>query len=275
MKIARIHLDGSERLARVDGETLHLLALDVGDVLGVLLADPTSLPHAPGTAIDLDSAEILAPIARPGSIIAVGLNYGDHAQESGLDRPSAPVTFPKLPQSIIGPDQTITWSAAQSSEVDYEAELALIISHDARDVPVDQALDHVLGYTACNDVSARDAQFSDGQWLRSKSFDTFCPLGPWLVTPDELVDPQNLRISCRVNGETLQDSNTSEMIFGVAEIISYLSRFLTLRAGDVITTGTPAGVGFARTPPGYLGDGDTVEIEIEGIGVLRNPCRIR
>lgn len=140
---------------------------------------------------------------------------------------------------------------------------------------VDQALDHVLGYTCCNDVSARDAQFSDGQWLRSKSFDTFCPLGPWLVTPDDLPDPQDLAISCRVNGRTLQDSNTSEMIFGVAEVIAYLSRFFTLRPGDVITTGTPAGVGFARTPPIYLGDGDTVEVDIAGIGVLSNSCVVR
>lgn len=275
MQITRIHHDGVERLARVDGDTLHPLAVTADDELSVLLTDRTGLPHEAGPSIPADGVALLAPIGRPGSIIAVGLNYADHARESDLDLPDAPVTFPKLPQSVIGPDDPITWSPAASVEVDYEAELAIVIARDVRNVSVDDALGTVLGYTACNDVSARDAQFSDGQWLRGKSFDTFCPLGPWLVTPDDVPDPQDLRISCRVNGETLQDSSTSEMIFGVADIISYLSRFLTLRAGDVIITGTPAGVGFARTPPRYLGDGDVVEIDIEGIGVLRNPCRIR
>lgn len=297
MRIARIRYEGSEHLARVDGETAVPLDDTTGrfDVLvdrrhGTTAADgpgdhaggSSDAPPAPGTGtrsgngftspVALSNVELLAPIADPGSVIAVGLNYVDHAKESGLDIPLAMVTFPKLPQSIIGAGETIRWSPAQSDQVDYEAELALIIGTAARDVTVENALDHVLGYTCCNDVSARDAQFSDGQWMRSKSFDTFCPLGPWLVTPDEIPDPQSLSISCRVNGQTLQDSNTSQMIFGVAEIISYLSRFFTLRPGDVITTGTPAGVGFARNPPIYLHDGDTVEVDIEGIGVLTNGC---
>jgi 2-keto-4-pentenoate hydratase/2-oxohepta-3-ene-1,7-dioic acid hydratase in catechol pathway len=173
---------------------------------------------------------------------------------------------------VIGPGEAIRWSAGQSTQVDYEAELAVVIAAETRDVAVDDALGHVLGYTCCNDVSARDAQFSDGQWSRSKSFDTFCPLGPWLVTADEIPDPQSLPITCRVNGTTLQESSTAEMIHGVAALISYLSRFSTLRAGDVIATGTPAGVGFARTPPIFLADDDVVEVEIGGIGVLRNPC---
>lgn len=262
MKIARIEFDGSERLARVEG-----------DMVYPLLSGP--LVPGPGGADDpvaLEEVRILSPVAMPGSVIAVGLNYADHARESGLEPPAAPVTFAKLPQSIIGPDEMIRWNPEQSTEVDYEAELAVVIGTEARDVPVESALDHVLGYTCCNDVSARDAQFSDGQWLRSKSFDTFCPLGPWLVTPEDIPDPQNLRIACRVNGETLQDSTTAQMIFSVAEIISYLSRFITLRPGDVITTGTPVGVGFARKPPIYLQHGDTVEIDIEGIGVLKNSC---
>lgn len=274
MKIARIELDGAERLARIDGDVAHPLAVDVDSPQTVLLGDPGSLPHTGHEPVALDAVRLLAPIARPGSVIAVGLNYADHAAESGMDEPPTPITFPKLAQSVVGPGAPIVWSSAQSTQVDYEAELAVVIAHDTRDVSEAQALDHVLGYTCCNDVSARDAQFSDGQWLRSKSFDTFCPLGPWLVTPDEIGDPQALAIACRVNGETLQQSSTAEMIHGVASTIAYLSRFFTLRAGDVITTGTPAGVGFARTPPIFLADGDLVEVEIEGIGVLANPCRV-
>lgn len=286
MRIARIRHDGTELLVRIDGDTATPLDDEQASRFTVL-TDRRGGPHSgsadttastrtsvAGTPIALADVELLAPIADPGSVIAVGLNYVDHAKESGLDIPATPVTFPKLPQSIIGAGQVIRWSADHSTQVDYEAELALIIGSTARDVAVDRALDHVLGYTCCNDVSARDAQFGDGQWMRAKSFDTFCPLGPWLVTPDEIPDPQTLRIACRVNGETLQDSNTSQMIFGVAEIISYMSRFLTLRPGDVITTGTPAGVGFAREPKVFLGDGDTVEIDIEGIGVLSNSCEV-
>jgi len=272
MKIARVTHGGVERLARVEGDLVHLLALDEGSPLAVLLADCTTLPHRGEATVDLAHVQLLAPIARPGSVIAVGLNYLDHALESGMEPPPVPITFPKLPQSIIGPGDTIRWAPEQSDQIDYEAELALVIGRDTRDVAPEHALESVLGYTCCNDVSARDIQFADGQWLRSKSFDTFCPLGPWLVTPDEIPDPQVLRIACRVNGTTLQDSNTSQMIHGVAEVISFLSRFFVLRAGDVITTGTPVGVGFARRPPIYLRAGDTVEVDIEGIGVLTNPC---
>lgn len=285
MKIARIRHEGVERLVRIDGTTAVPLDWTDDSPYTVLMDrrptvdssnnsgnDSSTRTVDVASSVDLADVELLAPIADPGTVIAVGLNYVDHATESGLDIPSAPVTFPKLPQSVVGPNAVIRWSADQSTQVDYEAELALVIGSPARNVTVEDALDHVLGYTCCNDVSARDAQFSDGQWMRSKSFDTFCPLGPWLVTSDEIPDPQSLAIACRVNGRTLQESNTSQMIFGVAEIISYLSRFTTLRPGDVITTGTPAGVGFARTPPIYLADGDTVEIDIEGIGVLSNPC---
>lgn len=272
MKIARVEHDGTERLGRVEGDVVHLLEVEVSSPLAVLLANRTSVPHHGAQAVALDDVSLLAPAGRPGAVIAVGLNYLDHAIESGMEPPPRPITFPKLPQSIVGPGDTIRWSPEQSEQVDYEAELALVIGRDARDVAVSDALDHVLGYTCCNDVSARDIQFADGQWLRSKSIDTFCPLGPWLVTPDEIPDPQDLRIACRVNGETLQDSTTAQMIHGVAEVISFLSRFFVLRAGDVITTGTPVGVGFARRPPIFLRPGDTLEVEIEGIGVLRNDC---
>lgn len=216
----------------------------------------------------------LADIAPPSKVLAIGLNYADHARESGMAPPKSPLIFVKTNNSICYDGDTITWAAADSSEVDYEAELAVVIGRRARRVSEADALDYVFGYTCCNDVSARDAQFGDQQWVRGKSFDTFCPLGPAIVTADEIPDPQNLRIACRVNGETLQDSNTSEMIFGVAELIAYCSRFMTLEVGDIIATGTPFGVGFSRTPPIYLKDGDVCEVEIEKIGVLTNPVAV-
>ncbi|HVT77346.1 MAG TPA: fumarylacetoacetate hydrolase family protein [Acidimicrobiales bacterium] len=210
-------------------------------------------------------------IAPPSKVLAIGLNYADHARESGMEPPKSPLIFVKTNNSICYDGDPIRWAAVDSSQVDYEAELAVIIGTKARRVSEADALDYVFGYTCCNDVSARDAQFGDQQWVRGKSFDTFCPLGPAIVTADEIPDPQNLAIKCRVNGETLQDSNTSEMIFGVAELIAYCSRFMTLEVGDIIATGTPFGVGFSRTPPIYLKNGDVCEIDIEKIGVLTNP----
>lgn len=211
-------------------------------------------------------------IAPPSKVLAIGLNYADHARESGMEPPKNPLIFVKTNNSICFDGDPIRWAAADSSQVDYEAELAVVIGTKARRVSEADALNYVFGYTCCNDVSARDAQFGDQQWVRGKSFDTFCPLGPAIVTADEIPDPQNLAIKCRVNGETLQDSNTSEMIFGVAQLIAYCSRFMTLEVGDIIATGTPFGVGFSRTPPIFLGDGDVCEIDIEKIGVLTNPC---
>ena len=159
-------------------------------------------------------------------------------------------------------------------QVDYEAELAVVIGRTARNVPVETALDHVLGYTCLNDVSARDLQFADGQWVRGKSLDTFCPLGPWLVTADEIPDPGALRLRCLVNDEVLQEAMTSEMVHGVPELIAFCSRFMTLEPGDIIATGTPAGVGVFRQPPRFLGDGDVVVVDIDGVGRLTNPCRV-
>jgi 2-keto-4-pentenoate hydratase/2-oxohepta-3-ene-1,7-dioic acid hydratase in catechol pathway len=182
--------------------------------------------------------------------------------------------FAKLPSAVIPDGAAISWSASLTSQVDYEAELAVAIGRRARKVPPERAFDHVLGYTCLNDVSARDLQVRDGQWTRAKSLDTFCPLGPWLVTADEIGDPGALRISCRVNGEVRQDASTSDLVFGVADLVAYCSQSFTLEPGDIIATGTPGGVGAFRDPPVFLADGDVVEVEIEGIGILRNPCRV-
>jgi 2-keto-4-pentenoate hydratase/2-oxohepta-3-ene-1,7-dioic acid hydratase in catechol pathway len=221
----------------------------------------------------LDEIELLAPVPRPGKVVAIGRNYRDHVDEEGADRPSAPLVFSKWPSSVIGNGAEIRWDPELTSQVDYEAELAVVVGRTARRVNEADALDHVLGYTCLNDVSARDLQFGDGQWARGKSLDTFCPIGPTLVTADEIPDPQDLDISCCVGGRVVQSANTSQMYFGVAAIISYCSQSFTLEPGDVIATGTPGGVGIFRDPPLLLADGDEVIVEIERIGRLRNVCR--
>ncbi len=221
----------------------------------------------------LDAVELLAPVTRPGKVVAIGRNYREHTTEEGVEPPKAPLVFSKWPSCVIGPDEEIRWDPGLTAQVDYEAELAVVIGRKARRVTEAEALDYVLGYTCLNDVSARDLQFGDGQWARGKSLDTFCPMGPLLVTADEIPDPQDLAISCRVNGQTLQDATTAEMYFGVAAIISFCSQAFRLDPGDVIATGTPGGVGIFRDPPVLLGDGDEVIVEIERIGRLRNPCR--
>ncbi|MGH2808936.1 MAG: fumarylacetoacetate hydrolase family protein [Actinomycetota bacterium] len=218
----------------------------------------------------LSEVSLAAPVPRPGKIVCIGLNYRDHAAESGAEPPERPLVFSKYGTSVIGPGDAIQLPAF-TTEVDYEAELGVVIGVIARGVPVTSALDHVFGYTCVNDVSARDLQFADGQWVRGKSLDTFCPVGPWIVTADEVPDPQVLGVRCEVNGRVLQDSSTSEMIFSVAELVSYISEGITLEPGDLIATGTPAGVGFTRTPPIYLAPGDSVDVSIERIGSLINP----
>lgn len=205
----------------------------------------------------------------PGKIVAIGLNYRDHAIETGAVIPSAPLCFAKFPSSITGPFDPIVLPDAEAN-VDFEGELGVVLGKTARNVRPSEAFEYVAGYVVVNDVSARKWQFEDGQWTRGKSCDTFAPNGPWLVTRDEVPDPQNLRIVTRVGDETLQDSNTSQMIFGVAELVSYLSRSFTLHPGDLIATGTPAGVGVFRKPPRFLRPGDIVQIEIEKIGTIRN-----
>jgi 2-keto-4-pentenoate hydratase/2-oxohepta-3-ene-1,7-dioic acid hydratase in catechol pathway len=221
----------------------------------------------------LSAATLLAPLPRPGKIVAIGRNYREHTTEEGVEPPSAPLVFAKLPSSVVGSGAEIRWDPALSSQVDYEAELAVVIGTRARRIEPGGALAHLLGYTCLNDVSARDIQFGDGQWVRGKSLDTFCPMGPVLVTADEIGDPQDLAISCTVGTERLQAARTSAMYFGIAEIISYCSQSFTLEPGDVIATGTPGGVGVFRDPPRFLGDGDRVVVEIEGIGRLENVCR--
>jgi 2-keto-4-pentenoate hydratase/2-oxohepta-3-ene-1,7-dioic acid hydratase in catechol pathway len=211
------------------------------------------------------------PIARPSKIICAGLNYRDHADEAGLDVPGQPVLFAKWPNSVIGPGDPIVLPGF-TNEVDYEAELAVVIGRRIRDVSAEKALDAVSGVICLNDVSARDLQFADGgQWTVGKSLDTFCPVGPRLVPLEEIGDPQQLRIRCLINGEVLQDSTTSSMIFSIAELIAFASRGIELEPGDLIATGTPSGVGFTRTPPRFLRPGDEVTVEIEGVGALTNP----
>jgi 2,4-didehydro-3-deoxy-L-rhamnonate hydrolase len=202
--------------------------------------------------------------------VCVGLNYRDHAEEQGLDLPPRPLLFAKWQSSLVGPGEPIVLPRS-SREVDYEAELGVVIGTQARGLSVNDALEAVAGYVCVNDVTARDVQFSDGQWTRGKSFDTFCPVGPELVPAAEVADPQALRIRCLVNGEPLQDSSTAHMAFPVAELLAFVSAAITLEPGDLIATGTPAGVGYTRTPPRFLAPGDEVTVEIEGVGALTNP----
>lgn len=209
---------------------------------------------------------------RPGKIVCVGLNYLDHAAEVKLDLPERPLLFAKWPSSVIGHGEAIVIPAGIAN-VDYEAELGVVIGRQTRDVAVDDALDCVAAYTCLNDISAREEQMADGQWTRAKSFDTFCPLGPVAIPSSEIGDPGSLRIRCRLNGETVQDASTADLIFGVSELISYISRGITLEPGDIIATGTPPGVALGSPNSRYLDDGDTVEVEIEQIGVLRNTVR--
>jgi 2-keto-4-pentenoate hydratase/2-oxohepta-3-ene-1,7-dioic acid hydratase in catechol pathway len=210
------------------------------------------------------------PIERPQKIVCVGLNYRDHAEEQGTELPKAPLLFAKWPNTLIGAGEPIVIPPV-TEQVDYEAELGVVIGKRVRGVSEDNALEAVRGYLCLNDVSARDLQFSDKQWVRGKSLDTFCPVGPELVPAAEISDPQALAIRAIVNGEVLQDSSTAQMIFGVAQIVAYVSRAITLEPGDLIATGTPAGVGAFRDPPIWLEPGDEVTIEIEGVGALTNP----
>ncbi|MEE2886343.1 MAG: fumarylacetoacetate hydrolase family protein [Planctomycetota bacterium] len=223
-----------------------------------------------GAVLDRAQVTLMAPVPDPRKYICIGLNYKDHARESGMELPESPVVFSKFPTCVIGPDDAVRLPAG-SDQGDFEAELAVIIGRRASRVTVDQAFDYVLGYTCTNDVSERRYQFADGQWQRGKSCDTFGPLGEYIATKDEIPDPHKLRIGLRLNGETMQDSNTDQLEFDVPNLVSFLSQSITLEPGDIIATGTPPGVGFARTPPVYLKDGDVMEVEIEGLGVLRNP----
>jgi 2-keto-4-pentenoate hydratase/2-oxohepta-3-ene-1,7-dioic acid hydratase in catechol pathway len=227
---------------------------------------------ATGAPRPLAELRLLAPVPRPGKIVCVGLNYRDHANETGQPIPSEPVLFSKYANSVDGPGADVV-VPPDAEKIDYEAELAVVIGRRASAVPTGEALDHVAGYTCANDVSSRSLQFRSSQWLLGKAIDTFLPLGPYLVTADEVPDPQALGIRCLVNDELRQSSDTGQMIFGVAELVSFTSRTITLEPGDVLITGTPAGVAMAADPPRYLRPGDRMRIEIDGVGELDNTVR--
>jgi 2-keto-4-pentenoate hydratase/2-oxohepta-3-ene-1,7-dioic acid hydratase in catechol pathway len=263
LRVARIQVDGAAPVAAVERDgILQPLAHDV----------PALIEGAPpGDPLDaVAGAKRLAPVV-PGKVVAIGLNYLDHIREAGLETPQRPLVFAKFPSSVIGADEAIRLPLELTQRVDWEVELAVVIGQRARNVAIEDALGHVYGYTVANDVSARDLQFADGQWVRAKSLDSFCPIGPVLVTADEIPDPQALRLLCRVNGEVVQDATTDLMVFGVAELISFCSHSFTLEPGDVMLTGTPWGCGEFMDPRRSLAPGDVVECEIGGIGTLRNP----
>lgn len=276
MKIARVRHEGRVLAARVDGDRVYPVVPEedrfMADAVRDLIADGTAREtlgaEVPG--VPLADVELLSPLAAPQKIVCIGLNYADHIRETGLRTPKVPLAFVKTAHCLTGPTAPVRVPRGTTEQLDWEAELAVVIGRTARNVTAEEAASHVFGYTVANDVSARDAQFSDVQWFRGKNFDDFCPLGPFLVTADEIADPQDLAISARVNGVTVQDSSTKEMIFGVAETIAYLSRYMTLYPGDVIATGTPHGVGMGREPKLWLRDGDLVEVEVAGVGLLSN-----
>jgi len=248
-----------------------------GSVLGLISADEAELNKLKESLAKIKKDFALAhktldaPLKNPRKIVAIGLNYFDHAKETNMELPKSPLVFAKFNSSITGPTDPIIIPQDITQQVDYEAELGVIIGRKAKRIKKEDALDYVFGYTIINDVSARDIQFPDKQWVRGKSLDTFCPMGPVIVTKDEIPDPQNLEIGCSVNGVTLQQDSTKNMIFSVAEIIYQLSFSFTFEPGDIIATGTPSGVGLSRTPQVYLKPGDVVCTWIKGIGEIINP----
>jgi 2-keto-4-pentenoate hydratase/2-oxohepta-3-ene-1,7-dioic acid hydratase in catechol pathway len=229
-------------------------------------------PWAPAPGADagaLDELALLAPVPAPGKVIGIGRNYAEHAAETGSDVPTQPQLFGMWANATVGPGADVVYPAL-TTMLDYEAELVAVIGRTTSRVPVADALDHVFGYTCGNDVSARDLQFGETQWIRGKTLDTFAPMGPWIVTTDEIPDPQALGIRCTVNGTVRQDDTTAHMVFGVAELVAFVSEAITLDPGDVVYTGTPPGVAFGMAEPAYLRPGDEMVVEIDGIGALRN-----
>jgi len=274
MRLATLRHDGADVVARLDGD--HACVVGGGMTMRELVAaGAEGLAAAAlddGALLPLSEATLLTPVPDPSKVVAIGLNYRSHAEEVGAELPAEPMSFAKFPSSLVGHGAVVSWSESVTRRVDYEAELVVVIGRAARNVERADALGHVFGYTCGNDVSARDLQVADGQWTRAKSLDTFGPVGPWIVTADEIPDPQALRIRCEVGGEVLQDQSAGDMIFDVAELIARLSRAYTLLPGDLLLTGTPAGIGAARKPRRFLRDGDRVAVEIDGIGRLENVC---
>ena len=271
MKLVTFTYEGRSRVGELVDDTVYTLAWP--DTMRQMLRRGVTTSRT-YERFPLDKVTLEAPL-RPGKIVAIGLNYADHAAETGREAPTAPVIFAKFPSAVIGPNEPITWHNSITKQVDYEAELAVVIGKKAKDVSEETAYDYVLGYTNANDVSARDLQLViDSQWTRGKSLDTFCPLGPYIATRDEVPDPHVLSIKTKVNTKVLQDGNTKDMIFKIPYLIAYCSKHFTLEPGDLILTGTPAGVGTARKPPKYLADGNTVTVSVEGLGELTNPCTV-
>ncbi len=271
MKLATISHRGRLHIGAVEGDTIQIMAWqdDMRQMIRRGVIPSPSYEHVP-----FDPSLLRAPLI-PGKIVAIGRNYAEHAAESGSDVPDKPLIFAKFPSTVIGPGDPITWHKSITTQVDWEVELAVVIGQRAKDVPEADALKYVFGYCVGNDVSARDLQLKlDTQWTRGKSLDTFCPLGPYIVTRDEIADPQKLALKTTVNGEVMQDSNTQDMIFNVPHLIAYCSQMFTLEPGDLIMTGTPPGVGMGRKPPRYLADGDVVTVSVEGIGEISNPCKV-
>ena len=261
-----------------EGEIIGLGGAGIETVISLMQAGADGLERAtrwtgiaPGSAhIAAAGTTLLAPIPRPPKIICIGLNYRDHAAESNLAIPEVPTVFAKFPTAVTGHRHPIVLPK-NSAKPDYEAEFAVVIGKGGRHIAAENWREHIFGYTILNDVSARDFQMATSQWMIGKTFDTFAPIGPAITTADEIEDPHNLRISLTLNGQTLQDSNTSNLIFKIPQLIAHLSSVFTLETGDIIATGTPAGVGFARKPPVWLKAGDEVAIRIEGLGELSNP----
>jgi len=261
---------GSSYVGKVEGDKIYPLA--TGDKLIDLLAMP-KLPEANDNPFDLADVDIQAPLI-PRKIICIGKNYAEHAAETGSEVPKTPLIFAKYPTCVTGTGEQIMWSEDITQQVDWEGELVVVIGKPARNVTEENAMEHVFGYTIGNDISARDLQSTESQWVRAKAQDTFLPLGPYIVTKDEIPDPQNLTIQTKVNGVMKQDGHTGDMVFQVAFLVAYCSQTFTLEPGDLILTGTPAGVGKGMNPPEFLGDGDKVHVTINGIGKLANSCRV-
>lgn len=291
MRLLTFEDQGARRLGAVMGQQVVDLAAaraawrpgaaGWADMRALLEAGPTAWAELAADLATHDWTPFGRPLAglkldapvRPSKIVAIGQNYFDHVHEQNATLPERPIIFAKFPTTIIGPGDEIRWEPALSEQIDWEAELAVVIGRPARRVKAEAAYDYVFGYTVANDVTARDLQKGDGQWVRGKSLDTFCPLGPWIVSRDEVPEPHGLPIRTRVNGETVQNSKTDQLIFRIPTLIEFITRAFTLLPGDIILTGTPPGVGAYRKPPRFLKDGDVVTVEVEGIGALTNRCR--
>jgi len=273
MRIAQFYDENNEiRLGLIEEGWIKALPFH-GDMIEFMGSASGAEPA--GDPLPLEGVKLAPPVTRPSKIIAIGLNYLDHVQESKGETPERPLLFAKFPNSLIGHGSRISWDTGITGKVDFEAELTVVIGKTVRCCPEEEAIGAIFGFTCGNDVSARDLQFGDGQWVRGKSLDTFCPTGPWIVTPEEIPDPHALKISSILNGRTMQEGNTSLMIFKVPQLIGFISKHFTLFPGDLILTGTPSGVGAFRDPPEYMKDGDEIAIEIEGIGRLVNTCSVK